>query len=113
LVRRLPLLFLLEGIVRHTERDPEEKRLLALRLEELHRFLRDQVGGMTLLVHEDIVAMPAPVAVLVAVRVLVDLAVEIAIRLVEAILARPDLGAQAEVPLAQQTGDITARLQRA
>ena len=67
---------------------------------------------MSLFVNEFIVAMPGAIAVLVAMRVLVDLAVQVAVGLIEAILARPDFRPQTEVPLAEQAGDVAAVLQR-
>ena len=66
---------------------------------------------MALLVDERVVAVPGPIAVLVAVRVRVDLAVQVAVGRVEAVLPRPDLGPQTQVPLAEQRRDVAARLE--
>jgi len=52
------------------------------------------------LVHKLIVAVPGPVTVLVAVSVLIELPVKVAVALLEAEPARPDFSAQPQVPFA-------------
>ena len=73
--------------MRHAEGDPKKERFFSIRRYESNGLVADQIGGMAFLVNELVVAMPGAIAVLVAVRVLIDLPVEIAVGTVEAIFA--------------------------
>jgi len=103
----------LDRMVRDTESYPEQKRLAPGALGDSDCLCGDQVGGMPLLVEEAIVAVPGAIAIFVAVSILVDLSVEVAVALLKSILARPDLGTKAQVPLTHQGSEVSASPERA
>ena len=113
LIALLPSLLLGQRRVRDAERQVEEERVLSAPrgLDLADGLIAEQVGRVARLLGETIVPVPGPVAVFVQVVDRVKLAVEVAVGRVEAVVTRADVGAEAQVPLADQGRPVAARLE--
>ena len=99
-------------MMRHTKRHVQKQRPVTLPFDNPHRFGGDQVGGVARFVEELVLPMPGAVTQLIAMRVRVDLSVQVTVGPIESILSRANLRPQPQVPFAGDRGRVSPRLER-